>query len=207
MIECRDLSVRAGSFELHNVSLTVPNGAHALLSGPTASGKTTLLETIAGALVPSRGSIFINSADVTRLPPESRRVALVHQRGYLFPHLSVLGNVGYGARETTVVHDLLARFGIADLADREVHRLSGGERQLVALCRALATDRDVLLLDEPFSALDGARKSAAAEQLETLRRLRTLTILHVAHDDAETAAGDVMHLAMDSRGTVEQIAG
>ena len=189
MIECRSVSVESGDFVLRDVSFTVPHGAHALLTGPTASGKTTLLETIAGALIPTTGSIFINGTDVTRLLPESRGVALVHQRGYLFPHLDVRANVAYGARRAGIVDDLLARFGIAPLADRSIHRLSGGERQLVALCRALASERSVLLLDEPFSALDRDLRAAATTVLGEICAARAVTVLHATHDTVNAGSG------------------
>jgi molybdopterin-binding protein len=129
---------------------------------------------------------------VTRRPPEERALAMVYQHAYLFPHLSVEANVAYGSADPAAARALAERFGVGALAARRVESLSGGERQLVALARALATRPAVLLLDEPFAALDPRRRTLARREVRSLQRERTLTVLQVTHDFAEAGQlGDV----------------
>ena len=142
MIAVDRLTVRVGDFTLDNVSFTVPNGGYGVVIGPAGSGKTTLLESIAGLLPLRAGRVTLADSDVTRLPPERRPVGLVYQHAYLFPHLTVRENVAYGARSTKDVEEVVDRFGLSLVADRDVTSLSGGERQLVALARALARRPD-----------------------------------------------------------------
>lgn len=185
MIECRAVTTRAGDFTLRDVAFTVPAGGYAVLAGPTASGKTTLLETIAGARTPVAGRILLDDADVTTLPPERRRVGMAYQHGYLFPHLDVAANVAYGARDSQIARQVLERFDALALASRRTTALSGGERQIVALCRALATRPRILLLDEPFSAIDRDRRDAVRNAVAALQREWAMTTLHVTHDESD----------------------
>jgi ABC-type sugar transport system ATPase subunit len=191
MIECRNINAGVGNFRLHDISFVIPAGAHAVLTGPTASGKTTLLELIAGAILPTAGQIMANGVDVTLMPPEARSVGLVPQHGYLFPHLDVRQNIEYGAVGGSPADDLAQRFGVDHLMDRPVASLSGGERQLVALCRALAAQPAVLLLDESFSALDASRRSDALREFALLQSERLLTVLHVSHLESDTSIATV----------------
>lgn len=185
MIECRGVSARVGNFMLRDVSFAVSASAYAVLTGPTASGKSTLLELIAGAVAPTTGKISICGVDITSTLPELRNVGIVPQHGYLFPHLSVRANMAYGARDAKTVAELAQRFGISHLMDRAVVSLSGGERQLVALCRALAPRPAVLLLDEPFSALDAKSRDAALHQFGVLQAEQAFTVLHVTHQEGD----------------------
>src|SRR5689334_4623862 len=138
MIAVNGLTARLGDFTLDSVSFTVPRGAYGVVIGPAGAGKTTLLESIAG-LVPLRaGVVRLGDVDVTRLVPERRGVGLVYQHAYLFPHLTVKQNVEYGAADTRLAAEMTERFGLHLVGDRDVRSLSGGERQLVALARALA---------------------------------------------------------------------
>ena len=186
MIELVSLSVRAGSFQLRDVSLLVDAAAWCLILGPAGAGKTTLLEAVAGVRRVDSGRVVMRGVDVTTLPPEMRRVGMVYQRAHLFPHLSVAENLAYGASDKRLPRELGARFGTGALEDRAVRSLSGGERQLVALVRALATAPDILLLDEPFSALDPRRRSVVRTELCALQRETRMTILQVTHDFQET---------------------
>ena len=191
MIECRGVRARVGNFALRDISFIVPTGSHAILAGPTASGKTTLLELITGAIIPTAGTVLVNGVDVTSTVPESRGVGLVPQHGYLFPHLNVRQNIEYGAHDTATVSSLARGFGVEHLMARSVASLSGGERQLVALCRALASRRSVLLLDEPLSALDTGRRGAALRELAALQALWSFTVLHATHQDDNAGPGSV----------------
>ncbi len=193
-----------GAFELCDISFTLPAGEYGIVVGPAGAGKTTLLETIAGIVPASSGRLVLGGHDVTRAPPEARRLGIVYQHAYLFPHLTVRQNVAYGAGDTAAVDDMTSRFGIAGFADRTVESLSGGERQLVALARALAGRPDVLLLDEPFSALDPRTRASARRTLRALYAERRFTVLQVTHDFAEAGLlGDVV-IVLDKGRVVQQ---
>ena len=192
MIEARVVSATLGAFALDSVTFGVPEGGYGVVIGPAGSGKTTLLETIAG-LVPMRGGeVWLYGRNVTDVRPEDRGLGLVYQHGYLFPHLSVRDNVAYGASDARAVGDMIARFGLSPLLERDVRTLSGGERQIVALARALACRPRVLLLDEPFSALDPRTRAAVRRIVRTLYFEQEFTVLHVTHDFTEAGlVGDV----------------
>jgi molybdopterin-binding protein len=192
MISLRSVNASAGSFRLTDVSFDVPQGGYGVVIGPAGSGKTTLLETIAGVIKTSSGTIMLGGVDRTHTPPESRRLGIVYQHAYLFPHLSVRDNVAYGAASQDVARDMSERFGVIALASRAVESLSGGERQLVAMARALARRPDVLLLDEPFSALDPRTRAFARRTVRTLYHEQRFTVLQVTHDFTEAGLlGDV----------------
>ncbi len=187
MISVRSLSARAGTFHLRDVSLDVGRGEYAVILGAAGAGKTTLLETIAGIRHAESGSVILDGRDVTRDPPERRAVGMVYQHDYLFPHLDAAANVAYGARSEADARAAAELAGVTLLLARDVRSLSGGERQLVALARALATRARALLLDEPFAALDPPRRAVMRRTLRDHQRRENLTILHVTHDVAEAA--------------------
>jgi len=192
MISLEHVNARAGNFSLTDISFEVPQGAYAVVIGPAGAGKTTLLETIAGVVRATSGRIALGGEDLTHAPPEARRLGIVYQHAYLFPHLSVRENVAYGATTAQLAADVAERFGVAALAGRSVESLSGGERQLVAIARALARRPEVLLLDEPFSALDPRTRNVARRVLRTVYYERRFTVLHVTHDFGEAGLlGDV----------------
>lgn len=174
-----NLQVRAGQI----LGVTAPSGA----------GKSTLLATIAGLLPAVRGRIFVDEVDVSDRPVHQRRIAMVFQEPALFGHLNVLDNVAYGPRRHGLrkvaararAAELLAWVGLADLAERSVQTLSGGQAQRVALVRALASDPAVLLLDEPFSALDAPLRQRLGDELAQIVRERSVAALHVTHDPQE----------------------
>ncbi len=197
MIEARSLGARAGAFALRDVSFVVPAGSYGVVIGPAGSGKTTLLETIAGIARQTAGTLRLGDAsgtprDATTLPPEARGVGFVYQHAYLFPHLSVRETIAYGAASDAAATEAAARLGADALHDRAVAALSGGERQLGALARALATRPAILLLDEPFSALDPRRRTQVRREVRVVHREWGTTVLQVTHDFAEAGLlGDV----------------
>jgi molybdopterin-binding protein len=210
VIEVRGLSARLGEFELREVSFAVPRGGYGVVIGPAGSGKTTLLESIAGIVTPRAGTVRLVDRDVTRAAPDERGAGLVYQHGYLFPHLSVLENLQYGARDAATVEELVRRFEIEPLLARDVRSLSGGERQLVSLTRACARRPPVLLLDEPFSALDPRRRGRTRREVRALHREWGFTALQVTHDFTEAGLlGDVAILLDGGRvlqsGPPEQV--
>ena len=192
MIEAIGLSASAGEFALREVSFVVPRGSYGVVIGPAGSGKTTLLETIAGITPRRAGTLRLNGADATTLAPEQRRIGLVYQHGYLLPHLSVEENVAYGATDIAIAREVSTRIGVDALRGRDVRSLSGGERQMVAIARALATRPPLLLLDEPFSALDPRRRSLVRREVRAIHREWGITVLQVTHDFTEAGLlGDV----------------
>jgi molybdopterin-binding protein len=192
VIDVRQLSARLGEFELRDVTFSVPAGGYGVVIGPAGSGKTTLLEAIAGVVPTRSGSVYLVDRNVTTTAPDERGAGLVYQQGYLFPHLSVLENLQYGARDEATVQELVQRLEIAPLQQRDVRALSGGERQLVSLARALARRPPVLLLDEPFSALDPRRRGRTRREVRALHREWGFTALQVTHDFTEAGLlGDV----------------
>lgn len=207
MIELEGLTVRAGGFTLRDITLAVPAGGYALVIGPTGSGKTTLLEAVAGHQRPERGRIRLGGRDVTALAPEARGVGFVYQAYHLFPHLTVRQNIAYGlprgAAAGRRVGELAELLGIAPLLDRPIGRLSGGEQQRTALARALAPSPRILLLDEPFAAVDPATRHVLRRELRALHEHEGITTLQVTHDfDDAMRLGD--HVAVLAEGTIAQ---
>jgi iron(III) transport system ATP-binding protein len=189
-------------------TLRVGAGELVALLGPSGSGKTTLLRVIAGFEEPDAGRVSIGGRPVAGnggwVEPEHRRIGMVFQDGALFPHLTVAGNVGFGASRRERVPECLELVGLAGRAAGYPHELSGGERQRVAVARALAADPEVVLLDEPFAALDaGLRESLRLEVAEILRAAGTSALL-VTHDQSEalSLAGTV---AVMRHGRIEQV--
>ncbi|MGI9216668.1 MAG: ABC transporter ATP-binding protein [Hydrogenophaga sp.] len=197
MLELRDIAKQWDHRPLlDGVSLRVAAGETVALLGASGSGKSTLLKIAAGLEAPERGSVWFDGVDITALPPERRRFALMFQDFALFPHLNVQDNVAFGLVEQGVrkaearerARQMLQRFGLGDHATARVWTLSGGEQQRVALARALITRPRALLLDEPFSALDADLR----EQLRTEFRERIteagMTAILVTHDEQEARA-------------------
>ena len=200
MIEAEGLGARVGEFELRDVSFVVPAGKYGVVIGAAGSGKTTLLETIAG-IIPVRGGVLrLGGRDMKGVSPEQRKAGIVYQHGYLFPHLSVEENVRYGAIDIAHADAIARRIGAGELYARGVRGLSGGERQLVAIARALAPKPGVLLLDEPFSALDPRRRTLVRREVRAIAREFGITVLQVTHDFTEAGLlGDVAILIDQGR--------
>ena len=204
MIKVARLGARAGDFTLRDISFSIPTGAWGIVLGPAGAGKTTLLETIAGIRSATSGIVSLRGADVTRDAPEQRRLGIVYQHAYLFPHLSVSENIAYAVTDSAAAQDVAMRLGADTLGNRPVASLSGGERQIVALARALAPRPDVLLLDEPLAALDHRRRAVIRAELRRMHRETGMTVLHVTHDFIEAGTlGDIAIVLRD--GMVEQV--
>ncbi len=206
MIALERVSVRLGEFSLQNINLRVNRGEYFLVMGPSGAGKTVLLETIAGLRALDSGRILVHGNDTSFTPPEHRHVAIVYQDYSLFPHLTVAENIAYGmkiqkrpAREiSNRVDGLLSDFKVSSLKNRYPGSLSGGEQQRVAMARALAVNPDILLLDEPFAALDPQTREECMRMMLELQKSRDLTILQVSHSREEAyVVGDRIALLID----------
>ncbi len=191
MIRIAKLNVVLPGFSLADIDLEIPENQFFVLLGPTGSGKTVLLEAIAGIEPVRSGSVRINGLDVTRMPPERRGIGIVYQDSCLFPHLNVSDNIRYGLRyghgpETEGRFDeLVDLLKIRHLLARRPATLSGGEVQRIALARALITGPRVLLLDEPFSAIDQSFRSELQQLLKGLQRSSGVTFIMVTHSFSE----------------------
>ena len=192
-LRLEDVNLPLRAFQLE---LTLAVGATVALVGPSGAGKTSVLRSVAGPAGPARGRIGVDGdvwfdAGRVDVPPDRRRVGLVFQEYALFPHLTVRQNVEFGGKR--LAGELLERFRISRLAGQRPGKLSGGERQRVALARALAREPQVLLLDEPLSALDAHTKTTVRAELQELLHGLELPVLLVTHDfeDAAALAGQV----------------
>jgi ABC-type Fe3+/spermidine/putrescine transport system ATPase subunit len=198
------------------VTMDVPRGAFFSLLGPSGCGKTTILRMIAGFEPPSEGEIWLNGERIDSLPPYRRNVNTVFQGYALFPHLTVQGNVEFGLRDEPAgevarrVAEVLNQVHLEDKSSRRPSELSGGERQRVALARAIVLQPDVLLLDEPLSALDPLLRKQVRAELRGLQRRVGVTFLFVTHDQEEALSMSdqvaVMHQgALEQVGTPQEI--
>lgn len=191
-VEVRSVNCRLGDRDvLQDVSMTVAPGELVTLVGPSGCGKSTMLRVIAGLEKPASGKVLLDGVDVTELPAEKRRVGLVFQSNALFGHMRVDRNIAFGLRHLSKkdsrarVNEMLDLVKLGDLAHRYPHQLSGGEQQRVALARALAPQPPVVLLDEPFGALDEVlREELGWEVKEILAQRNTAAVL-VTHDRHE----------------------
>ncbi|HKP40238.1 sulfate/molybdate ABC transporter ATP-binding protein [Mycobacterium sp.] len=209
----RGANKRYGDFAaLDNVDFEVPSGSLTALLGPSGSGKSTLLRAIAGLDLPDTGTITINGRDVTQIPPQRRGIGFVFQHYAAFKHLTVRDNVAFGlkirkrpkAEIKEKVDNLLEVVGLAGFQTRYPNQLSGGQRQRMALARALAVDPQVLLLDEPFGALDAKVREDLRAWLRRLHDEVHVTTVLVTHDQAE--ALDVAdRIAVLNKGRIEQV--
>ena len=213
MIELSGVSVRYGAVTaLERVDLAVEAGELVALLGPSGSGKSTLLRVVAGLELPDEGTVAIDGRDVTYAPPQQRGIGFVFQHYAPFPHLTVWENVAFGLRVRRTPRDqvrrrverLLAMVGLSKFADRRPHQLSGGQRQRMALARALAIEPRVLLLDEPFSALDAHVRRELRAWLRELHDELGATTLIVTHDRAE-AMELADRIAVLNDGRLEQV--
>jgi sulfate transport system ATP-binding protein len=213
-IEARNVSKLFGDFvALDDVSLSVESGSLTALLGPSGSGKSTLLRVIAGLEVPDQGDVFISGKEATALVPQKRGVGFVFQHYAPFKHMTVWDNVAFGLtirrrpkeEVQARVEQLLELVQLKGLGKRYPAQLSGGQRQRMALARALAPEPDVLLLDEPFGALDARVRKELREWLLRLHDEMHVTTIFVTHDQEE-ALELADSIAVMNKGRVEQVA-
>ena len=210
-----DVNKRFGDFvALDSIDLDVPSGSLTTLLGPSGSGKSTLLRVIAGLETPDTGTVEINGEDATSFPPQKRGVGFVFQHYAAFKHMTVRDNVAFGLsirrrpkKEIAErVAELLSLVQLDGLADRYPNQLSGGQRQRMALARALAVEPKVLLLDEPFGALDARVRKELRAWLRRLHEEVHQTTILVTHDQEEAMEGSDTIVVMD-RGAIQQVGG
>lgn len=196
---------------LHDISFDVEAHALHVLLGPSGSGKTTLLKTLAGLHPAAGGRVLLDERDVTHVPPERRNLVLIHQESTLFPHLRVADNIAFGLRlrhrPPSVVRPRIAQLlQLVDLdgfQGRRIDGLSGGEKQRVALARAMAVEPAVLLLDEPFSALDRSLRQGLRADVKRILHDQGVTALFVTHDQEEAFSMADALLVMDEGRLVD----
>ncbi|HOU97519.1 MAG TPA: ABC transporter ATP-binding protein [Bacteroidales bacterium] len=211
MLELKEISVKVGSFFLKNICFKVNNGDYFVLLGSSGSGKSILLETIAGIQNSINGSILLNDKDITFEKIQNRKIGIVFQDYALFPHLSVFENVAFSLRQKHMskksikdqVSLVCRELEIEHLLHRNIKGLSGGEMQRVALARTLAMKPEVLLLDEPLSALDAKLRWETRMLLRRLNK-QGQTIVHVTHD-YEEALVLASTVAVMEKGEIKQV--
>jgi molybdopterin-binding protein len=212
MLPIESLSITLGGFSVRDVSLEVRENEYFVILGPTGAGKTVLLETIAGIHSPDSGKIFLRGREITSMEPRLRNIGMVYQDYMLFPHLSVQENILFGLRrkgvpmaeQARMLEGACSMLEIQHLLRRHPGSLSGGEQQRVALARALVLEPEVLLLDEPMSALDRRTRERLRTELSRIRKLTGTTIIQITHhfDDVFAIAD---RIAIMREGRIVQV--
>jgi ABC-type Fe3+/spermidine/putrescine transport system ATPase subunit len=209
----RELSKHYGATQiLEKLCFSIYNGEFLSILGPSGCGKTTLLRILIGILEPSTGEILKDGADITRAHPSSRGMGIVFQNYALFQNMTVLGNVEYALRVNkrtrknarAVATEIVDRVGLIKHMKKKPAQLSGGEQQRVALARTLAMAPEIILLDEPMSALDVATRLQLREELKDIQKEFRTTMIYVTHDQEEAFAMSDRIMVMDS-GKMMQI--
>lgn len=212
MIRVENLSFAQGDFSLSGIDFEIEQGRYAVLMGKTGCGKTSLLEVLAGLKEVNTGKVFLNGQDVTDCKPAERNVGYVPQDACLFSTMKVWENLSFALDVRNFKKDLIRQrvqelaelLSISHMLERSVIGLSGGEKQRVALGRALAFYPKVLLLDEPLSAVDEHTKASLCDLLKNIQSKTAVTVLHVTHSFEEAAAlGDMKLNLSDGRLSVD----
>jgi molybdate/tungstate transport system ATP-binding protein len=212
MIQTEHLNIDLNPFYLRDITLSIEKNDFFILMGPTGAGKTVLLEGLAGLIPIQSGRIWIGGREVTRLPPEKRGISIVYQDYALFPHLTVRENILYGLRYHKTdrteaqnrLYEFLETLNLSHLQDRFPTYLSGGEKQRVALARALIVKPELILLDEPLSALDPGFRQEIRGIIRKLHQLSGVTFLMVTHHFAEAISLAIRGAVMNN-GRIEQV--
>ncbi len=213
IVSLQDIAVSFdGEIVLKDFNLSIGDGEFVTLLGPSGCGKTTTLRIIGGFVRPDSGNVFFNGKKINELPPHKREVNTIFQKYALFPHLNVYDNVAFGMRihkksESEVratVHEMLGMVNLGRFEHRNVNLLSGGQQQRVAIARALANNPKVLLLDEPFGALDLKLRKDMQVELKKIQKQTGITFLFVTHDQEEALSMSDTVVVMD-KGAIQQI--
>jgi molybdate/tungstate transport system ATP-binding protein len=203
MLRVESLAVDRDGFTLGEIDLQLGPEVLSIL-GPSGCGKTSLVQTVAGHIEPDRGRIHLGDEELTGVPPEKRRAAVVFQDGALFPHLTARENIAYGASDARLVASLAEALAVTDILEQPADTLSGGEQQRVALARALATDPEVLLLDEPLANLDTPIRRRLRGDISEILADVGVPVVYVTHDQRAAAAiGDRLAIMRD--GQIQQV--
>jgi ABC-type Fe3+/spermidine/putrescine transport system ATPase subunit len=212
-LEVRDLSQVFNRQEvLHHIGFTVDDGEFLSILGPSGCGKTTILRILIGLLAPSTGRVFKDGKDITALPPSRRNMGIVFQNYALFQNMTVLGNVEYALRINRETRGrareraeaVIEQVGLAEHIHKKPHKLSGGQQQRVAIARTLAMNPEIILFDEPMSALDAATRLSLRDELKRIQNTFHSTMIYITHDQEEAFALSDRIMVMD-RGTIEQL--
>lgn len=211
-IEIKNYTFRVGNFVLEDIDFSIDKGEVFAILGTTGSGKTVLLESIAGFNKGAEGHILVNGENISKVPIEDRNIGYVYQNYILFPHLSVYDNIAYGLKIKTKnkeevrkrVIEIAKDFMIEGILNQYPDTLSGGEKQRASMARALVLEPDVLLLDEPFNALDQKTKREVYNQIESVRNKYSCTIIIVTHDFNE-AVNIADRIAIILKGKLKRI--
>jgi ABC-type Fe3+/spermidine/putrescine transport system ATPase subunit len=214
MLKIENLSYKIGGFSLTDINLEITESEYFVLLGPTGSGKTTFIKCLLGLNKISRGRIFLNDRDITEKTPENRDIGFMPQNYMLFPNLNVFDNIAYGLKVKKKSADIIAAevanilkvLGIEHIKKKAVSGLSGGEAQRVALARALITKPQLLLFDEPFSAIDQGLKNELWFEIKSIVKNQKIPAIHITHNlDEGYMLGDRLGIFLN--GSLVQVAG
>lgn len=197
---------------LDNISFDVKDGEFLSILGPSGCGKTTILRILVGLLAPTSGSVYKDGKDITAVDPSARGMGIVFQNYALFQNMTVLGNVEYALKikkdrkenSREIAMNLIEQVGLAEHMNKKPYKLSGGQQQRVAIARTLALNPDVLLFDEPMSALDVANRLTLRDELKNIQKKFGSTMIYITHDQEEAFAMSDRIMVMDS-GNIQQL--
>jgi ABC-type Fe3+/spermidine/putrescine transport system ATPase subunit len=197
---------------LHGLNFTVNDGEFLSILGPSGCGKTTILRILIGLLSPTSGYIIKDGNDITALPASKRGMGIVFQNYALFQNMTVLGNVEYAlkfnkeakSRSRIIAKEIIEQVGLAEHIDKKPWKLSGGQQQRVAIARTLACKPEIILFDEPMSALDAATRLSLRDEIKRIQRRFSTTMIYITHDQEEAFALSDRIMVMDN-GTIQQL--